>query len=163
MSRPPAPPSSPECGRGALAPATSPGLACPGRGGKIPVMTELEFAENILDRLRDRNPRFHGKAYVFVLSALHSVMESLDKPRHITGAELAQGARRLALSRFGPMARTVLEFWGIHSTEDLGEIVFALVDCGVLLKQEEDSLEDFRGVFSFEEAFERDYPWGART
>jgi uncharacterized repeat protein (TIGR04138 family) len=125
-------------------------------------MTDLQFAEDILDRLQERNPRFHGKAYLFLLSALHHVLENLETPRHISGRELSQGVRDLALHRFGPMARTVLEHWGIHATEDLGEIVFALIECGVLIKRHEDSREDFRDVFDFEEAFENDYPWEAR-
>ena len=68
--------------------------------------------------------------------------------------------RDLALRRFGPLARTVLEHWGIHSTGDVGEIVFILVDCGVLIKQPTDSREDFEGLFSFEEAFETSYRLG---
>lgn len=124
-------------------------------------MTELQFAEEILDQLRERNPRFHGKAYLFLLSSLHSVLEELEEPRHISGRELARGVKDLALERFGPMARTVLEHWGIHNTDDLGEIVFALVDCGILIKRDDDRREDFRDVYDFEEAFEQDYPWGA--
>jgi uncharacterized repeat protein (TIGR04138 family) len=54
----------------------------------------------------------------------------------------------------------VLEHWGIHSTDDMGEVVFALVEFGVLVKQDEDRREDFRDIFDFEEAFERAYPWG---
>jgi uncharacterized repeat protein (TIGR04138 family) len=125
-------------------------------------MTEVQFADEILDQLQERNPRFHTRAYFFVLASLHSVIRSLDEPRHISGGELAQGVRRLALDRYGPMARTVLEHWGIHETEDVGGVVFALVDQGVLVKQDEDSLEDFRDVFDFEEAFELNYPWEAR-
>lgn len=123
-------------------------------------MTELQVANEILERLQDRNPKFHGKAYLFLLSALHSVLARLEEPRHISGEELAHGVRDLALSQYGPMARTVLGHWGIHGTEDLGEIVFAMVECGVLIKQEEDRREDFQGLFDFEEAFEREYPWG---
>jgi uncharacterized repeat protein (TIGR04138 family) len=126
-------------------------------------MNELQNAEEILLRLREKNPRFHGKAYLFLLSALHHVMENLDRPRHISGQELAGGVRELALERYGPMARTVLEHWGIHATEDLGEIVFALVECGILIKQDDDRKEDFRDVFDFEEAFELEYPWGAKS
>jgi uncharacterized repeat protein (TIGR04138 family) len=126
-------------------------------------MTELQFAEEILQRLQERNPRFHEKAYLFLLSALHSVLEGLEEPRHISGEELATGLRDLAIQQYGPMARTVLAHWGIHNTEDLGDIVFAMVDCGVLIKREEDRWEDFRGVFDFEEAFERNYPWGSRV
>lgn len=125
-------------------------------------MTKPQFAETVLERLQDRNPRFHGKAYLFLLSALHSVLAELEEPRHISGVELARGVRVLALEQYGPMARTVLGHWGIHSTEDLGEIVFAMVECGVLVKQEEDRREDFQGLFDFEEVFEREYPWGGR-
>lgn len=126
-------------------------------------MTDLQFAEEILLQLQEKNPRFHGKAYLFVLSALHHVMETLEEKRHISGQELAGGVKGLALERYGPMARTVLEHWGIHATEDLGDIVFALVECGILIKQEDDRKEDFRGVFDFEEAFELEYPWGAKS
>jgi len=125
-------------------------------------MTELQFAEEILDQLQERNPRFHTKSYFFVLAALHSVIRSLEAPRHISGRELAEGVRNLALERYGPMARTVLEHWGIHGTEDVGGVVFALVDQGILVKQDEDRLEDFQDIFDFEEAFELSYPWEAR-
>ena len=124
-------------------------------------MAELQFAYDILERLRERNPRFHHKAYLFLLAALHEVIQELQEPRHISGQELSEGVRGLALERFGPMARTVLEHWGIHTTDDLGEIVFALVDYGVLIRRDEDRLEDFRDVFDFEEVFEANYPWGA--
>jgi len=119
------------------------------------------FAEEVMQRLRQRNPRYQETAYFFVLSALHHVLERLGHARHISGRELAEGVRDLALRRFGPMARTVLEHWGIESTADVGEIVFALVDAGVLIKQDDDSPEDFEAIFDFDEAFERDYPWGA--
>jgi uncharacterized repeat protein (TIGR04138 family) len=126
-------------------------------------MTDLQFAEEILDQLRERNPRFHPKSYFLVLAALHSVIESLDEPRHISGRELAEGVRGLALDRYGPMARTVLEHWGIHATEDLGCVVFALVEQGILIGQHDDRPEDFADVFDFEEAFELSYPWEARS
>ncbi|CAN5780602.1 hypothetical protein BH23GEM11_BH23GEM11_03660 [soil metagenome] len=124
-------------------------------------MSHVEFADEILDRLRDRDPRFHPKAYLFVLSALHHVMGGLDKPRHISGKELAAGVRDLALREFGLLARTVLGHWGVHATDDVGDIVFALVDAGVLVKEEEDQARDFRALFDFEEVFDRNYPWGA--
>ncbi len=122
--------------------------------------TSLILDEDVLDRLRERYPRYHETAYVFVLSALHYVLERLDQPRHISGRELAEGVRDLAIERFGPMARTVLEHWGVRCTADVGELVFALVECGILIKQEEDDLGDFADVYSFDEAFGQDYPWG---
>lgn len=125
-------------------------------------MTDLQFADAVLDELREKNPRFDPRAYLFVLNALHKVIGNLDQPRHITGPELARGVRELALEQFGPMARTVLEHWGIHATEDMGRVVFAMVEHGILVKQDGDRPEDFADVFDFEEAFELNYPWNAR-
>ncbi|MFQ5890652.1 MAG: Minf_1886 family protein [Gemmatimonadota bacterium] len=116
--------------------------------------------EETLAQLRRENPRYAESAYLFLLAALHDHLEKLEAPRHISGAELAGAVRDLALERFGPLARTVLEYWGIHSTSDLGEIVFQLVDHGILIKQATDRREDFEGLFSFQEAFETEYPWG---
>jgi uncharacterized repeat protein (TIGR04138 family) len=126
-------------------------------------MTDLQFADEVLDRLQERYPRFHARSYVFVLQALHQVIQSLEEPRHVSGQELAEGVRELALDRFGPMARSVLEHWGIHDTEDVGRVVFAMVEQGILIKQDGDQPEDFSDVFDFEEAFElNNYPWDAR-
>jgi uncharacterized repeat protein (TIGR04138 family) len=116
--------------------------------------------QNLLAKLREQNPRYSDTAYLFVLAALQHAIETLDEPRHITGQELAEGVRDLAIKRFGPMARTVLEHWGIHSTADIGAIVYALIECHVLIKQESDSREDFQDVFNFDETFDRNYPWG---
>ena len=124
-------------------------------------MSSTIFDEQVLGRLRAAYPRYHDASFLFVLSALHFALERLPEPRHLTGRELAEGVRDLAMIRFGLMARTVLEYWGIYSTEDLGSIVFALVDAGVLIKQDEDTPADFAGVFDFEEEFDRKYPWGA--
>jgi len=122
---------------------------------------EARMLSETLGQLQRRNPRFAVEAYVFVLGGLHRRLAELDRPRHISGAELAGAVRDLAIDRFGLLARVVLEHWGVHSTEDIGEIVFLLVDHGVLAKQETDRREDFADVFSFEEVFELEYPWGA--
>lgn len=114
----------------------------------------------VIGRLRRRNPRFAAEAYLFVLGALHRRLSQLESPRHVSGRELAHSVRELALHRFGPLAKTVLEHWGVHSTDDLGEVVFLLVDHGVLTKQESDRREDFESVYSFERVFELEYPWG---
>lgn len=125
-------------------------------------MNELQFADEVLDQLQERNPRFHPRSYVFVLQALHSVIQSLDQPRHITGRELTEGVRELAIGQYGPLARTVLEHWGIHETEDVGRVVFAMVEQGILVKEDDDDPQDFENLFDFEEAFESNYPWDAR-
>jgi len=125
-------------------------------------MTELQVTDEILGQLQVRYPRFHPKAYLFVLAALHHVIRGLPEARHISGSELAHGLRELALDRYGPVARMVLQHWGIHTTEDVGDVVFALVEQEVLVKEEEDRAEDFYEVFDFEDVFERCYPWEVR-
>ena len=124
-------------------------------------MSSAVFDDRVLDRLRATHPRFHETAYLFVLSALHFALERLDEPRHLSGRELAEGVRDLALIRYGLMARTVLQYWGITTTSDLGDIVFALVDAGILIKQDDDTQADFVDVFDFGEEFERMHTWGA--
>ena len=124
-------------------------------------MSELSFRDGIMDRIRLRERRYDERAYLFVLAALEYSQQRLDERRHITGQELARSCRDLALERFGVMSRLVLEHWGIRATADIGHIVFTLVELGMLLSQPTDTPEAFEDVFDFDQAFERDYPWGA--
>jgi len=114
-----------------------------------------------MDRIRLIERRYDERAYLFVLAGLEFCQQRLNERRHISGQELAEGCRDLALERFGVMSRLVLEHWGIRSTADIGHIVFALVGQGLLLSQPTDSREDFEDVYAFDQAFERDYPWCA--
>ncbi|GAB5497005.1 MAG: hypothetical protein Phyf2KO_20850 [Phycisphaerales bacterium] len=76
-----------------------------------------------------------------------------DDSRHVSGQELCLGLRDLAIRRYGPLARTVLGHWNVHSTDDFGKVVFALIDVGILRKTDEDSMDDFVSVYEFDEAF----------
>jgi uncharacterized repeat protein (TIGR04138 family) len=122
-------------------------------------VAELVFRDGVMDRIRMRERRFHEQAYLFVLAALEFHQSRLTERRHITGRELALACRDLAIERFGVMARPVLEHWGITSTGDLGDVVFALVESDLLLSQPGDRREDFLDVYDFADAFERKYPW----
>lgn len=122
-------------------------------------VAELTFRDGIMDRILLHERRFDERAYLFVLAALEYCQQRLSERRHISGGELACACRDLALERFGVMARPVLEHWGLRSSADIGDVVFTLVDLELLLSQPNDSREEFVGVFDFDEAFERDYPW----
>ncbi|MEP6764319.1 MAG: Minf_1886 family protein [Gemmatimonadaceae bacterium] len=124
-------------------------------------MTELAFRDGIMEQIRAREPRFDERAYLFVLAALEHCQTRLTERRHITGPELAHACRDLALQRFGVTAKLVLEHWGVTGTRDIGDIVFTLVDLGLLISQPQDSRNDFSEVYDFEKAFEREYPWNA--
>ncbi|MCX5752830.1 MAG: hypothetical protein NTW97_04180 [Candidatus Krumholzibacteria bacterium] len=110
-----------------------------------------------IETIRSRDGRYHADAYLFVIDTVEAVLLEIARMRHISGSELCGGLRALATTRFGPMAKEVLNFWGVRSTEDFGNIVFNLVDAGLLLKTEHDRIEDFIDVYDFGEVFERNY------
>jgi uncharacterized repeat protein (TIGR04138 family) len=122
-------------------------------------VSQLCFRDGIMDRIRAHEPRFQEGAYLFVLAALEYYQMQLAERRHIGGRELALAYRDLALERYGVMARLVLEHWGVRCTADVGDVVFTLVDLGLLISQPSDSRADFVDVYEFDEAFERAYPW----
>ncbi len=109
------------------------------------------------DELLKHNGQFSPDAFEFVLEALNFTIARAGERRHVTGQELLCGVRDLALDSWGLMARHVLEVWGIRSTDNIGDIVFALVGAGVLSKTEQDKIDDFRGVFAFPQALDEAY------
>ena len=120
-------------------------------------MKELEGFLEKIERVMKQHRHYKFEAYSFVMAALHHTVSKLPKARHVTGQELLHGIRNYAMDQFGPLARTVLNYWGIKKTEDFGKIVFALVEVGILRKQPEDQIEDFKNVFDFKEAFDKGY------
>ncbi|MEY2439126.1 MAG: hypothetical protein QOI34_511, partial [Verrucomicrobiota bacterium] len=58
-----------------------------------------------------------------------------------------------SLKEFGPLVVTVFSYWGIHTCEDIGHMVFNLIGAGIFGKTDEDSMEDFKSVYDFDEAF----------
>jgi uncharacterized repeat protein (TIGR04138 family) len=120
-----------------------------------------------------RDPRYAYEAYEFLFHALHFTQKKLgreppeaveeeapppvDRRHHVSGQELVHGIRALALREFGLMARTVFRQWGIQRTDDFGEMVFNLVEAGLMSKTDEDTRADFRGVFDLDQALVQDY------
>ncbi len=102
---------------------------------------------------------FVQKGLEFTARQLHGELDpdsdAPDESRHVSGHELCLGLKDLAVEEYGLMARTVLNHWRISSSLDFGRIVFLLVQHRVLHKTDDDRLEDFQGVFDFEDAFPR--------
>src|SRR5881398_2751225 len=120
-------------------------------------MQKIGFAE-ALDSIVTSDPRYGRGAYVFLRDALDFTTKQQKKikgvsVRHVSGPELLDGVRRYAMKEFGPMVMTVFDSWGVHSCEDIGNMVFNLIGAGVFGKTEQDSIEDFKRVYDFEEAF----------
>jgi len=120
-------------------------------------MQKIGFAE-ALDSVLASDPRYHRDAYVFLRDALDFTTKQQKKikgttVRHVAGPELLDGVRQYAVKEFGPMVITVFDSWGIHSCTDVGHMVFNLIGAGIFGKTEEDSIEDFKDVYDFEDAF----------
>jgi uncharacterized repeat protein (TIGR04138 family) len=125
-------------------------------------MQALNFDE-VLSRITTQDARYHREAYLFLREALEQTQKSCLRTRKtesqqaagkdVTGKELLEGIREYALTQFGPMAKTVLNEWGITRCEDFGELVFNMVEQGLLSKTENDSRDDFKGGYDFDQAF----------
>jgi uncharacterized repeat protein (TIGR04138 family) len=124
-------------------------------------MHEVSFDEAFA-KIRVKDPRYHRDAYLFVREALDYTQKTVGKDprgriRHITGQELLGGIREFALQQFGPMAKTVLEEWGVRCSQDFGEIVFNMVEVEWLAKTDKDSRADFADGYDFDEAFRKPF------
>lgn len=111
--------------------------------------SELLFWDAV-DGIRETESRYRREAYGFVVAALGSTVQALPPERladptlrHLTGGELLRGLVRLARQEFGVLGPTVFREWGVLSGEDVGRIVFRLVECGELSARPEDTVADF--------------------
>ncbi len=117
---------------------------------------------NKLQEIIKKNKRYQIQSYQFIFEALDFTASKLGKKynslkeeeRHVTGQELSEGIRDYALVRFGFMARKVFEHWGMTKSEDFGEIVFTLVENGLMGKSETDSSKDFKNLYDFKVEFD---------
>jgi len=80
--------------------------------------------------------------------------EAFEAQRHVSGQDLCVGLRDFAMKEYGLLARTVLRRWSITSCRDFGQIVFAMVDGGLMRKTDDDTIHDFNNVFDFASAFD---------
>ena len=124
-------------------------------------MHEVSFEETV-ELIRAKDPRYARDGYQFVREALDYTQKTIGREnrgrlRHVSGQELLLGIRGFALAQFGPMAMTVFEEWGIHQCRDFGDIVFNMVENGLLAKTEKDNRADFDGGYDFYEAFRRPF------
>ena len=121
-------------------------------------MHEVSLEEPV-QQILAKDSRYHHDAYFFIRDALDFTKKpgGRKSPQHVTGQQLLEGIREFGLSQFGPMAITVFEEWGIKECKDFGEIVFNLVDNGVLAKNENDKKSDFADGYDFRDAFQKPF------
>jgi uncharacterized repeat protein (TIGR04138 family) len=124
-------------------------------------MQKLDFGEK-LDHILHQDSRFDREAYLFLRDALDHTVKLRKKTKegldhHVTGQQLLEGVRLYALKQFGPMVLTVFSYWGVRRGEDFGEMVYHFIGEGIFGKTENDSIDDFKGGYDFQEAFVAPY------
>lgn len=124
-------------------------------------MQEVNF-DAVLDIILTKDTRYGREAYHFLREALDFTQKLVSKEnrgnvRHVSGQELLGGIRQYALQQYGPMTATVLEEWGVTNCKDFGELVFNMVESGLLAKTDRDSRDDFQDGYDFTEAFRKPY------
>ena len=116
--------------------------------------------EKSLEAVVREDGRYPLEAFVFLQEGLARAANDAygdeaepERPRHVSGRQLCEALRAEALERWGLLGRSVLARWNIHATIDFGHMVYLLVDNGHMYKTDEDSVEDFRDVYDFKQAF----------
>lgn len=124
----------------------------------------MDKDERILALVRKHGRRFSAEAYAFVFEALdYTLRKRGGVRRHISGPEIMEGVRQLALETFGFLARDVLRRWGVRSTDDFGQVVFHLIGDDLLQKTADDRQEDFASLYDFQEAFDLSFEAALHT
>jgi uncharacterized repeat protein (TIGR04138 family) len=116
-----------------------------------------------------RSSNYHPNAFKFVYSALRFTQQQLGRDRrsevsgHISGPELLEGLRLLALQHFGMLTVHVFKSWGVTKTDDFGNIVFEMIEAGEMRRTPHDQLSDFFGIYNFDKVFCDDYSLDVST
>lgn len=117
--------------------------------------TQKNFEEK-LKAVLERDSSYPVPAYRFIYEGLDYTVKNIGCKRHVTGRELAEGLRNLAIEQFGGLALLVLGQWNIRKTADFGNMVFNLVEAGLMSRSDTDSPEDFAEVYDFTRTFKID-------
>lgn len=104
---------------------------------------ESEFDRKVASIIA-RDSRFDRGAYGFVSAAVEFTVSELPERRHVSAAELLEGIRKFAVRSYGAVAANVLASWGLRREDDVGTVVYLMIEVGLLRGSEEDSPEDFR-------------------
>ncbi len=126
---------------------------------------EIQDTWKKLRKIVKKDCRYSMQSYQFIFEALDYTASklgkkynsSLEDERHVTGQELSEGIKQFALAKFGFMALIVFEQWGVANSRDFGEIVFNLVESGLMGKTNTDSIDDFKDIYDFHEEFDEKF------
>ena len=114
-------------------------------------MEEIDFRKDDFSDIVAKDRRYCARAYALLMDVVRYLSD--DGKRHVSGADVLDEFKERALDQYGPLAYTVLTEWGLSSTEDIGEMMFNLVDGHRLGRDENDTADAFADGYDFKEAF----------
>ena len=118
-------------------------------------MEEIDFESDDFADVVAKDKRYSARAYALLMDVIRYL--SGDGDKDFSGEELLEEFKERALDQYGPMTYTVLTEWGLACTEDIGEMMFNLVDAKRIRRGERDSQDSFVGGYDFKEAFHGPY------
>ena len=117
-------------------------------------MEEIDFEADSFADITGKDSRYDARAYALLMDCVHF----LGKERgHMSSYDVMLEFKERALDQYGPMSYTVLTEWGVAATEDIGEMMFNLVEGRRVRKDENDTPESFSGGYDFNEVFKGPY------
>lgn len=122
--------------------------------GRTSMTTQASSTQDIAKHFGNT---YGSEAYGFAAEALNHAVHRSQSQGHVKGAEVAVAFVALAQKAFGLFAPQVLSHWGVNTTEDVGRIVFQLVEYGILQANDDDTMDDFRELFDLQDAVRQTY------
>lgn len=78
-----------------------------------------------------------------------------DDSNGVTAEQICVVAVEYAVRAYGLMARTILAKLGLRTTGDLGDVVYKMIDAGLIFPSEGETRADFDDVFDLGEELDR--------
>ncbi|MDD5678391.1 MAG: hypothetical protein PHW60_10440 [Kiritimatiellae bacterium] len=72
---------------------------------------------------------------------------------HVSAQELCDGIRQYMLKEYGAETPNTFASWGITTWSDVGKVIFRMISAGIMMKTEQDRLEDFDNVKGLNDVF----------
>ncbi len=116
--------------------------------------------ESAVEEIMRSHPEYAEESYSFVRESMETAKEQFGKTgenTHVSAKELYMGTCKHALEAFGPLAPEVLAYWGVSSSDDIGAIVYNLIEAGVFGRSKGDTREQFHDLPPLREVLDEPY------
>ena len=118
-------------------------------------MEEIDFESDDFADVVAKDRRFDARAYALLMDVVSYL--GGESKRRVSGEAILDEFRDRALDQYGPLTYRVLTEWGLSRTEDIGEMMFNLVEAHRIRRDDRDTADAFADGYDFKEAFLEPY------